>query len=182
MNGAVIVIDMLKDFIEGRLGSERARQILPNLKKFLEESRKIRLPVIYVCDSHLPPDPEMKLWGEHAMKDSEGAEVIEDLKSEEGDYILGKRSYSGFYETGLDPLLRSLGIDTVILTGIFTNICVQHTAADAFFRGYRIFVVEDCVNALSDEENRESLSYMERMYGVKLVRSEEILRIFGGRG
>jgi nicotinamidase-related amidase len=66
------------------------------------------------------------------------------------DYIIEKRTYSGFYETYLDPLLRSLykgeSVKTVIIGGLHTNICIRHTSADAFFRGYQIVIAKDAVS------------------------------------
>ena len=64
---AVIVIDMLKDFVHGKLKCERALRIIPNLRKLIESARSFGIPVIYVGDAHLPEDFELKLWGEHAL-------------------------------------------------------------------------------------------------------------------
>ena len=73
----------------------------------------------------------------HAIKGTEGAEVIPELKPEESkDYIVEKRTYSGFYETGLDPLLRSLykgeGVKTVVLGGLHTHMCVRQPSFVCF--------------------------------------------------
>ncbi|MGF3522841.1 MAG: cysteine hydrolase family protein, partial [Candidatus Bathyarchaeia archaeon] len=82
---------------------------------------------MYVNDAHYPQDLEVtRKWGEHAIKGTKGAEVIPELQPASKDYVLEKRTYSGFYETGLDPLLRSLykgkGVKTVILCGLHTHI------------------------------------------------------------
>lgn len=172
---AIIVIDMAKDFVYGKLKCERAWRIIPNLKKLVEEARKLEVPVIYVNDAHLPVDPEIKLWGEHAMKGSEGMQVIDEIAPREGDYVLEKRVYSAFYETGLDLLLRSLGVDTVILTGLHTNICVRHTAADAFFRGYKIVVPSDAVEAFTEKDHVEGLEYLKRVYGAEITTVDKLL-------
>ncbi|MFQ6065559.1 MAG: cysteine hydrolase family protein, partial [Candidatus Bathyarchaeia archaeon] len=149
---ALIVIDMLNDFVTGKLKTERAKHIIPNIKKLIQTARKADVPVIYSNDAHLPVDSELHKWGGHAMKGTEGAEVIPQLKPSGGDYVLEKRTYSGFFETGLDLLLRDMDVDTIVLTGLHTNICVRHTAADGFFRGYRIVVPKDATEALSDQE------------------------------
>jgi nicotinamidase-related amidase len=119
---------------------------------------------------------ELGLWGEHGMAGSEGAEVIPELEPREGDYVLGKRTYSAFYETGLDPLLRSQGVNKVIITGLHTNICDRHTAADAFFRGYKIVVVEDGVEAFSDKDHLEGLEYLRKIYGAEIKKADDIIR------
>lgn len=172
----MLVIDMINDFVSGALGSERALRIIAPLRELIRWSREGRIPVIYVSDAHLPKvDREFEVWPSHALEGSWGAEIIEELRPEKGDYHLKKRRYSAFYATGLDLLLRELGVDTVILTGLVTNICIQHTAADAFFRGYRVVIPRDCVEAPTQEEQDAALRYMERVYGAKVVSSKELV-------
>jgi nicotinamidase-related amidase len=181
---AVIIIDMLNDFITGDLKCERAKPIIPKLKKLIETARKHSIPVIYSNDAHYPHDVEVvQKWGKHAIKGTKGAEVIPELKPSVKDYIVEKRTYSGFYETGLDPLLKSLyhgeGVRTVILGGLHTNICVRHTAADAFFRGYKIVIVKDGVEAFKKEDHEQGLKYLENVYNAKIKTVGEIVKKFG---
>ncbi|MBN2334023.1 cysteine hydrolase, partial [Candidatus Bathyarchaeota archaeon] len=124
-------------------------------------------------------DHEFDVWGSHAVAGSDDAEIVPELAPVEGDHRLYKRRYSAFYATGLDALLRELKVEAVVLTGVLTNICIQHTAADAYFRGYRVVVPTDCVNALTPEEQEASLAFMGRMYDAKLTntgKAEEMLR------
>lgn len=137
--------------------------------------------MVYVNDAHLPTDPEMRIWGEHAMKGAEGSRVIDELRPTDRDYVLEKRTYSAFFETGLDLLLRSLGATTVVLTGIHTHICVQHTAADAFFRGYRVVVVRDATATFDPRDHESAINYMRTMYGAEVVTSEELVRAWAPR-
>lgn len=181
---AVIVIDMLNDFVTGDLKCERALHIIPNLKKLIAKAREKNVPVIYSNDAHLPIDDEVvKKWGKHALKGTKGAEVIPELKSKEKDFVVEKRTYSSFFETGLDMLLRSLykgeGVKTVILTGLHTNICVRHTAAGAFFRGYNIIVATDGVEAFTEEDHQQGLKYLKDVYNAKIMTVEQITREFG---
>jgi len=182
-NKAVIIIDMLNDFVTGDLKCERAEHIIPNLKKLIVEARKHNIPVIYSNDAHYPQDYEViERWGKHAIKGTKGAEVIAELKPTERDYIVEKRTYSGFYETGLDPLLNSLyrgeGVKTVILGGLHTNLCVRHTAADAFFRGYKIIIAKDGVEAFTQEDHEQGLRYLEYAYKVKIMTVDKIIKEF----
>lgn len=176
MKAAVLVIDMLNDFVTGKLGNERVRSVIEPIRHLLERARASGVPVAYIGDAHLPSDPEMAVWGPHAMKGTKEAETIPELAPQLGDTVLGKRTYSAFYETGLDLLLRSLGVDTVVITGLHTNICCRHTAADAFTHGYKIIVPEDCVNAFTEEEHREGIAYLRRVYGARITTSEELAR------
>lgn len=177
MKAAVLVIDMLNDFVHGALKVERAAGIIPNIRRLLEHARGRGIPVIYANDSHLPKgDKEFQLWPEHAVAGTWGAEVIDELKPGQGDYVIRKRRYSAFYSTDLDLLLRELDVDTLILTGLVTDICVQHTAADAFFRGYRVIIPRDCVETVTEERHEAALEYMKSTYGCEITTTDELLK------
>jgi len=182
-NKAIIIVDMLNDFVTGELKCERAGCIIPNLKKLIDAAHIHSVPVIFSNDAHYPQDAEVvHKWGKHAIKGTKGAEVIPELKPSKKDYVIEKRAYSGFYETGLDPLLRSLfdgeGVKTVILCGLHTHMCVRHTAADAFFRGYKIIVAKDGVDAFTQEDHEQGLKYLYDTYNAKLMTSDEIISEF----
>ncbi len=175
MKPSLLIIDMINDFVSGALGSDRALRIVPPLRDLSRMARESGTPVIYVSDAHLPGiDGELKIWPSHALEGSKGAEIIDELRPEPGDYQVRKRRYSAFFATGLDLLLRELGVDAVILTGLVTNICIQHTAADAFFHGYKVIIPQDCVEAASQEEHEAALRYMKRVYGVEIISSKEL--------
>jgi nicotinamidase-related amidase len=177
MKTAVLVIDMIEEFVTGRLDNPRARAVVPRVKRLLGAARGTGSKVVYVTDAHLPGiDHEFQVWGAHAEAGSPGAKIVPELKSEPGDYRLDKRRYSAFYATGLDELLRELKIEAVILTGVVTNICIQHTAADAYYRGYKVIVPEDCVDALTNKEQADSLAYMKRMYGAEVTDSDKLIK------
>jgi nicotinamidase-related amidase len=181
-NPAVILVDVQNDFFIGPLKVKNVQNLVEPLKRLVIGAHKNQVPVIYSIDAHYPQDIEVtQKWGNHAIKGTEGAQVIPELKPEEAkDYIVEKRTYSGFYETGLDSLLRSLykgdGVKTVILCGLHTNICIRHTSADAFFRGYRIVIAKDGVEALTPEEHEQSLKYLEYVYNAKLMAINEIIQ------
>jgi len=156
-------VDVQNDFVTGPLKVKRAVNLLAPLQRLVVAARKNNVPVVFIVDAHYPQDVEvLQKWGIHAIKGTFGAEVIPELKPDlTKDYVVEKRTYSGFYETGLDPLLRSLyggeGVKTLVLTGLHTHMCVRHTAADAFFRGYQIIVAEDGVDAFNAEEQEQAL-------------------------
>lgn len=172
---AVIVIDMLNDFVTGKLRCERADHIIPNLQKFLAEARKKGVYVVYSSDAHLKEDSELRVWGEHAMKGTKGAEVIPDLRPEPTDYLFEKRTYSAFFETGLDQLLRSLAVTKLYITGLHTNICDRHTSADAFFRGYDLVILRDGVEAFDEKTHTEGLDYLRTNYKAEINTVEEVI-------
>jgi nicotinamidase-related amidase len=168
---ALVVIDMLNDFIDGALATPEAKATVAPARKVLEVFRRNGWPVIYVNDAHYPTDIEMPLWGPHAMKGTRGAEVYGELAPREGEYVLEKHAYSGFFGTALDHILRSLGVDTVVLMGLDADICVRHTAADAFFRGYKVVVVRDAVAARID---RNWETYYKKVYGATVLNSDDV--------
>jgi nicotinamidase-related amidase len=66
-------------------------------------------------------------------------------------------------------------VKTVILGGLHTQLCVRHTAADAFFRGYRIIVAKDGVEAFNKEEQEQALKYLEYVYGARVLMVDEVI-------
>ena len=92
---AVIVVDMLNDFVTGALACDRAKAIVPHVERLVETARAKDIPVIFANDCHLSGiDHELKLWGDHAIKGTKGAEVIAELGPEETDFVVPKRRYS----------------------------------------------------------------------------------------
>lgn len=165
VSDAVIVLDMLNDFVTGAIAAERAQNVIPTLRdNLLPAARDSGVPVVYANDAHRPEDFELEVWGEHAMRGTEGAAVVPELEPEDCDYVFEKRFYDAFYETGLEQHLRSLGVDRVVMTGVHTNMCVRHSSATAFFNGYDIAVPEDAVDAFTEEEHQNGLEYLERVY------------------
>jgi nicotinamidase-related amidase len=133
-NKAVIIIDVLNDFVAGDLKCERAQHMIPNLTRFIQAARKYKIPVVYGNDAHYERDSEVvHKWGRHAIKGTKGAQVIPELKPTEKDYLVEKRTYSGFYETGLDPLLRSwYGGESV--KRLFLEDCTPISALDTLLQ------------------------------------------------
>jgi len=176
---AVLVIDMLNDFVKGSLKCERAGRIIAPLQRLIYQARHSGIPVIYCNDAHFKGmDRELLLWGEHALKGSEGAQVIQELEPSPEDYVVPKRRYSAFFQTDLKLLLEELQVDTLIVTGLLVNICVRHTAADAFYWGYRLFIPKDATEDLTEEDYLRGLEYMAKMYGAQITTVEELLKSF----
>lgn len=175
MSQALLIVDMLNDFVTGKFGFPGARRIVPRLRGLLEEWRRRGEPVVYVCDSHPPEDPEFNLWGPHALKGTEGAKVIPELEPKGGEKVVEKRRYSGFFGTELERVLKEAGAEGVVLTGVLTDFCVLHTAADAFFRGYGVTVVRDCVASTSQKAHHWALKYMREAYGARVTSSHKLL-------
>lgn len=176
---AVIVVDMLNDFVTGPLGGDRARGTVEPISKLLEAARAKGIDVIYTCDAHLPGiDKELELWGEHALAGTEGARVIPELAPRTGDYVIPKRRYSGFFETGLRLLLEELGVGTLIVVGVYTDLCLRHTVADAFNWGYRLQIPAEGTNAFTEEAYQGGLKALKEVYGAKISPLAEVIGAF----
>lgn len=169
---ALLVIDMLGDFVadEGALRVPDAAAILPRVVEEVADARRRGEPVVYLCDTHAPDDPEFRRmgWPPHAVKGTAGARVVKPLAPGPYDPVVAKTTYSGFHGSRLDEVLRERAIDTVRLTGCVTNICVLYTAADAAMRGYDVEVVEDAVAGLDPRDHSWALRQAEGVLGARL--------------
>ncbi|MGH8925904.1 MAG: cysteine hydrolase family protein [Acidimicrobiia bacterium] len=178
---AVLVIDMLNDFLEpdGAMPLPEGRRLYEPIRQLLKSARESGSPVIWSCDEHLPTDREFEKRLVHCLQGSWGAEIVAELEPDFSELRIPKTRYSGFFETNLDHCLRQLGIDHLILTGVVTNICVRSTAHDAFFRDYRVTVPIECVAATSEREQESTLYDLDTHYGT-VAGLEEVLSILDG--
>ena len=173
---AILVVDMLNDFVTGALGCDRARDIVPATARLLNAAREKGVPVIYCNDCHLPGiDRELALWGDHAIKGTPGAEVIPELAPQACDYVVPKRRYSGFFQTDLDILLKELGVKTVIITGLHTHMCCRHTSADAYCLGYDVVAAKEATNSFTEEDYLGGLAYLKTCYGADALSNDELI-------
>lgn len=180
---AVIVIDMLNDFVTGALANPAGEAITPNIAALIDYARSQHWMVVFANDAHLPGDYEEKVWGPHALAGTPGADVIPELAPRDGDNVLPKRFYSSFFETGLTSLLRQNGVTEVILTGQHTNICVRHTSSDAFNNGFEITVPRDATamfrlpdhtDADYETLQQDALDYLVNVYAANITTVEAL--------
>jgi nicotinamidase-related amidase len=174
---ALVIIDMLDDFVGGALANPRAAAIVPPLERLLAHAREAGWVVVFSNDAHHPDDPELRVWGPHAMAGSPGARVIEALRPEPGprELISEKRAYGAFDGTGLDERLKGFGVNEVVLTGQHTHICVRHSSYGALIRGYQITIPRDAVCAFEGVNEEEALEYLKKVYGARLTTSDELM-------
>lgn len=173
MNTAVIVVDLVNDFVSGVFGSDRAIRVSIDIGEFLH-SLGDKAVKVFTLDTHIPDDPEFKVWGEHCLIDTWGSQQVENLAKIDG-YRIRKRHFDAFHHTDLDGFLRARSVDRLYIFGISTDICVQHTVAGAFFRYYDTTIVSDLCAAISPERHLEALSFMERNYGFRNINSKKAL-------
>jgi nicotinamidase-related amidase len=162
MKPAIIVVDMLKDnFKESPRNPyyQEGKGIIPNLRRLLEGGRKRGFPIVFACDSFLEGDfifgGRMKV---HALRGTKGAEVVDDLRPEPTDIILPKRRFSAFFKTDLDQTLRTLSVDTIVVTGITVEVCVLMTAMDGLSHDFSVLLLEDCSASRSKDVHQGCLN------------------------
>lgn len=174
---AILVIDEL-----GSLDGSPLEPVLKaptlNTAKIARAARAKSIPVIFANDAHIKGlDRELELWGEHGIAGTPEAQTSPELEQQDGDFLIEKRRYSAFFQTGLRLLLDELGVDTLVLCGFDTNICVVHTAADAYFNNFDLIVVSDATGTFLIGDQAEGLEYMNRCYAAKVVDTNTVLEL-----
>lgn len=161
---ALLVIDMQRDFISPGAPIEcpGGRDIIASIRQLLELAHRKGLPVIYTQEAHRAQGVDFgrELDGEeprHCVEGTPGVEIVPELAPQPGDYMIVKRRYSAFFATDLDLLLRGLEVDTLVLTGAATDVCVRATAQDAQQLNYHVIVPEECVAGTTVEQHRAAL-------------------------
>jgi len=172
---ALIIVDMLNDFVDGKLANPKAQAIVEPLQRLLAHAREDGWVVVFSNDAHHSDDPELKVWGEHAMAGTPGADVIPQLVPREGEIVSPKRDYGAFDGTGLDEQLKERGVDEVVIAGQHTHICVRHSSYGALRRGYDISIPREAVCAFEGVDEDEALAYLEMAYAAKITSVEELV-------
>ena len=184
---ALLIIDMQNDFVcEGspyRVAGAAA--VIPKIQEVLAEFRKRKLPVFHILRIHRPDGSDVEIIRQEKFKKlpfavagTKGAAVIDELAPRAGEYILTKTRMSAFIGTELDLMLRTLGITTVVVTGIQTPNCIRTTVFDAIAYNYPAIIVDDAVGAATEEIHRANLRDMENI-GVRVVKSTDIPGLIG---
>lgn len=168
MKTALLVIDMINDYLhsDGLLYCERCREIIPNIKKTIEFAHQNNILVIYVNTGlESKNDILAKKWGLHAVADSYGAQIIDEFSPSEGDLIVHKKGYNGFFNTTLDKELKRRSIENIAISGIHTHVCVLLTAVGGFELGYNVTVLEDCITTDSASIRGSELNFFNTHIG-----------------
>lgn len=164
-----IIVDLVNDFVTGRFGSQDALEAAEKTANVLERIDD-KLDIVFTLDTHIKDDPEFRVWSEHCLIGTEACELHTSVSRFAG-YRIRKRHFDAFYDTDLDGYLRARNISNIYLSGVSTDICVLHTAAGAFHRGYIPVVVGDLCAAIDAGRHQDALMAMQRNYGAKLIDS-----------
>lgn len=182
---ALLVVDMQNDFV--RVGAPLevpdARATIPVQRRLLDAFRARRLPVVYTRFLSLERDnllwrwspechPDTRAcWPGHRRRyaDADGlldcAAIVDELAPEPGDLVVDKQGYGSFHGTDLDERLRAAGVQSLVVAGTVTQICVEETAREAFHHGYRTTIVADAVSSFAPELHAATLANFAMKFG-----------------
>ena len=160
---AIVVIDMLNDFIgeKAMLRCPGGEKIIPNLQKlfkWVREREDDEIHLIHIQEAHRKNDADFRVRPRHAVAGTWGSDFIKELYPEGDEYIIPKRRHSAFAHTDLDLYLKEEGIETVVVTGVWTNVCVRSTATDALANAYKVITLSDGVHSKNDEMHEYGLN------------------------
>ena len=178
---ALLVIDELGDVVGTPMEGKLLAPTL-NTARLCDIARSKGIPVVFTNDAHYEGiDHELELWGNHGLAGTPEAQPSPQLNLQQGDFVIDKPKYSAFFQTRLRSLLQDLGVRTVVLCGFDTNICVQHTAADAYFNGFTIVVVEDATETFLVGTQEGGLDYMQKCYAVRRATTDDVAKLFDSK-
>ena len=174
---ALLLVDVIND-----LEFPGAEKLLPHalamaeaLGAFKSRAKQAGIPVIYANDNFGRWRSDFPKLVQYCLGEGiRGKPIVQRLAPEPDDYFILKPKHSAFYQTNLDTLLKCLGADTVIVTGIAGDICVLFTANDAYMRDLKVLVPPDCTASEDPNENRRVLALMQRVLKADIKPSPEI--------
>ena len=149
-------------------------------------AREAAVPVIFFQEVHRPDGVDFGreldgLEGRHCVEGEPGTELWPTLVPGPGDYFVAKRRYSCFLGTDLEILLRGLRVQSLVMIGALTDVCVHYTFADAHQRDFHCRVVADCVIGSTPARHAASLDAMAYLQRQALCSTEEVVRALSAR-
>ena len=174
---ALLLIDVIND-LEFPEGTQLLKHALPAARRIAvlrEQAREHAVPVIYVNDNFGRWRSDFQAQIRHCLREGAcGRPIVELLRPQEPDYFVLKPKHSGFCATPLQILLGHLGAQTLILTGLATNICVLFTANDAYQRDYHLMVPADCCASNTVADHQQALEQMRTVLKADIRPSTEV--------
>ena len=188
INPALIVIDVQNGFVSKggsydllKMDTSNYRAVIPVIKELIEISRAAGIPVFYtqavressgidlLTKTHkiLPKSREERIMRKPiCVRGTWDAGIVDDIKPAARDHIVIKRRDSAFHDTEINVWLKSLGIDTLIFSGIDTSICVETSLREAFNIGYDIILISDATASSNRKHYESTLDNVRGYYGL----------------
>jgi nicotinamidase-related amidase len=187
---ALVIIDMQRDFVEPggfgeTLGNDVSwlQAVVPPLQKVLATAREVGLTVIHTREGHVPDlsdcppaklnrgEPSLRIGapgpkGRILVRGEYGHDIIDELTPLPGELVIDKPGKGSFHGTSLGAELAELGVTSLIVTGVTTEVCVHTTVREANDRGYECLVLSDCVGSYFPEFQRVGLEMISAQGGI----------------
>jgi gluconolactonase len=192
---ALIIQDLQNDVIgeggafadSGAPAHAKSQNVVENVKRLAEAARQAGMPVIhvlYIVDEGAPglkQNAPLFVGVKEAnalVRGSWGAAPVDGLEPQEGDHVVEKTRMNGFYNTVLDNLLRGYGTETLVITGAWTNMSIEHTARTGADKGYFMVVPEDCCSTMNADWHNASINFALQNVSV-VTNADAVLKALG---
>jgi ureidoacrylate peracid hydrolase len=192
----LLVVDVQNDYVSpkgsaGQRGEDcsAAVAMVPRLIRLIDEARRVALPIVYIRTIHSEwTDTPSWIYRKSQQKalntcreGTWGAEFYEGIAPLPSERVVIKHRYSAFINTDLNTVLKAKGIQSVLVTGVATNVCVETSARDAYMYDYYVMMVEDCAAAYDSRLHESTRENMRRHFGL-VASSEEIKKTWQDLG
>src|SRR5712675_164578 len=175
-SAALVIQDLQNDVIieggafadSGAPAHATAQNVVEHVKSLAAACRSAGVPVIHVWYIVEPGAPGLKQnaplfqgvkEANALVRGTWGAAAVDGLEPQDGDHVVEKMRMNGFYDTRLDILLRGLGAETLIITGAWTNMSIEHTARHGADAGYEVIVATDGTSTIDDTWQNAALNF-----------------------
>jgi ureidoacrylate peracid hydrolase len=188
-SAALLVVDVQNDFVSpdgsaGKRGEDvsAAMAMVPNLTRLIDEGRRVGLTVVYVRTTHSEwtdtPSwiyrSSQKAGLNTCREGTWGAEFYQGISPLPSERVVIKHRYSAFINTDMNTVLKARGIQSVLVCGVATNVCVETTARDAYMYDYYVTMVDDCSAAYDAKLHMTTLENIRRHFGL-VASSQQIM-------
>lgn len=190
----LLVVDVQNDFVSPKGSAAQrgddvsaAQAMVPRLTRLIEEARRVGLTIVYIRTTHSEwTDTPSWIYRKSQEKTlgtcregSWGAEFYDGISPLPDERVVIKHRYSAFINTDLNTVLKAKGIQSVLVTGVATNVCVETTTRDAYMFDYYVTMVEDCAAAYEPRLHEGTLENIRRHFGL-VASSQEIAQTWQG--
>ncbi len=185
---ALLIVDVCRAYVDPDCplyAGPSARTALANNIRLREAAHARGIPVVFTAVEYLPDGVDGGLFFRkvpalrHFVKGHEMAEFLPELTPEDADILVTKQYPSAFFGTSLAPLLTSIGVDSVLITGYSTSGCVRASTLDALCHGFVPFVVEDACADRAEGPHTSNLFDMQAKYA-EVLTTDDALGLLSG--
>ena len=187
---ALIIVDMQNDFVhadgsfsymarehpEAAIDLQFLMGTIPHVRRLADTFRAAGRPIVYVAHILKPDysDAAFPYWRigmtpgggnrTHCVEGTWGAQIIDELKPRDGEHLVVKKGFGGFANTPLDTILRNMGVNTCVVSGVTTCVCVSNTVRGGVEQNYRMVIAAEGVAEVNRQAHAGELATMQRLF------------------